>query len=467
MAFPIKFLSLQKSELEYEVAIRGSTPCTTVQDLRKQIAKLGPLFPSEDILDSPFDAAEDLTGVSDALTKIETSLESASDKNTLLRTQNLLYHLYHRINRIISYESVKPQYDACVLQFKKYFEIFNNIKDKGIDPLIPSGNGESSTPALPMNIAVTCDRGGSNELCKLKYDGKTCVRAFIQRITEFCEARNIPGSKALSYATEIFTGDALHWYRSVKNRVFCWSDLIFLLRQDFDQSDFDYRLLSEIRARSQGETENITIYLSIMSGLFSRLSKTVPEDEKLEIILHNIRPCYASTLASVSDIKTLDSLQTLCRNYENIQSRLANFREPSTATSNTLAPEFSYNGNRNKTNNTFKSSFPKQNFNTSFNKNQPFANRNHYNYTNKTNYQNTNYPKTSNTNNYSNKTNNEKYLHAIEAPKARFCPRCRVDTHNLRQCTNKDIFCFKCGRKNVKTPQCPDCNVGEPSSSKN
>lgn len=458
---------MQKSELEYEVTIRGSTPCATVQDLRKQIAKLAPLFPSEDILDSPLEAAVDLVGVSDTLTKIKTNLDSGTDKNTLLRTQNLLHHLYHRINRIAADESVKPQYDTCVLQFKTYFESFNLIKDKGIDPLISASTSESSTPALPMNISVTCDRGGSSDLSKLKYDGKTCVRAFIQRVTEFCDARNISGPKALSFATEIFTGDALHWYRSVKSRVSSWSELIILLRQDFDQSDFDYRLLSEIRARTQGETENITIYLSIMSGLFSRLAKTLSDDEKLEIILHNIRPCYASTLASVSEIKTLESLQALCRNYESVQSRLANFHEPSTATFNTLAPEFAYNGNRNKNSGHFKSNTYKPNFNTPFNKHQAFTkykNNSNYNYTynnSKTNYPNNTYN--------NNKTNNEKYLHAIEAPKARYCPRCRVDTHNLRQCTeSKDnIYCFKCGRKDVKTPQCPDCNPTKPSSSKN
>ncbi|XP_026729604.1 uncharacterized protein LOC113495194 [Trichoplusia ni] len=40
MAYPIKFLSLQKSELEYEVAVRGETPANTVADLRRQIWSL-------------------------------------------------------------------------------------------------------------------------------------------------------------------------------------------------------------------------------------------------------------------------------------------------------------------------------------------------------------------------------------------------------------------------------------------
>ncbi|KAL0839098.1 hypothetical protein ABMA28_017077 [Loxostege sticticalis] len=241
----------------------------------------------------------------------------------------------------------KKQLDNCISQYRSYSELFKSVQDKGTDLLISPGCTESTSSTPPMNITVTCDRGSSTDLGRLKYDGKSCVRSFIQRFTEFCDARSISEAKALSFATEVFTGDALHWYRSVKDRISNWSELINLLRQDFDQLDYDYRLLSEIRARTQGESENITIYLSIMSGLFSRLARTLTDDDKLEIILHNIRPCYASTLASANEIKSLDSLQALCRNYETIQARLANFHEPSAATPNTLAPEFAYNGNKN------------------------------------------------------------------------------------------------------------------------
>lgn len=40
MAYHIKFLSLNKAELEYEVGIRGDTQFGMVMDLRKQISKL-------------------------------------------------------------------------------------------------------------------------------------------------------------------------------------------------------------------------------------------------------------------------------------------------------------------------------------------------------------------------------------------------------------------------------------------
>lgn len=439
MAFPIKFLSLQKSELEYEVSIRGSNPESTVVELRKQIVKLVPMYPSEDILDSPFSAADDFKGVSNVLTKIKTGLESELDRNSFLRIQNLLNHLYHRLNRICRSETDSIIYDSCVDQFKYFLNKINTMKDKYlIDPLVASSSNESVCNN-PINVSVSCDRT-TQDISKLKYDGTSCVRSFIQRANEFKEARNISDEKLLSYATEIFTGDALHWFRSNKPLITDWDNLLTQLKHDFDKSDYDYRLLSEIRSRTQGETENIVVYLSIMSGLFSRLSKTPSEDSKLEIILHNIRPCYSTILASVPEIKSIEELRSLCTNFEKIQARLAYFREPPGPSSDTLAPEFAYTKTKtNVKNNTYlynnnnSNTFHKQNSNNIYNQN--------------------------------------KYIHAIDTPKRRYCPRCRTDSHGLRQCTadKTAIFCFVCGKKDVKAPQCPDCNKNRDneSSSKN
>lgn len=436
----MKFLSLQKSELEYEVAIRGESPAATVQELRKQIAKCGPLFLSEDILTSPFDPADDLNGVVDVLEKVNVSLESTSlDKNTLLRTQNLLNHLYHRLNRIACDDKLKENYDQCVNLYKSTTMKLTSLTDSAFDPLATTSSDSSSVSIpTPINVTVTCD-GNFNKFAKLKFNGKSCVRAFIQRCEEFCQAKNIALDRILTNATEIFIDDALHWYRSIKDTVTGWNDLTVSLRRDFDQSDYDYRLLTEIRSRTQGETENIVIYLSIMSGLFSRLTKKLPEEDKLEIILHNIRPIYANTLSSVSEVKSIDELRTLCRNYEAIQTRFSQFREPSKPCSNTLAPEFAYSGRSDcKT-------YSKYNNNNSFNKIYSKPN----NYQNKPN---------------SNHNSAPTLVHTVDTSdsdkKQRYCPRCRNNTHNLRQCTaNKDeVVCFRCGLKGVKAPDCQNCN---------
>lgn len=449
---PIKYLSLQKSELEYEVRIRGATAASSVEELRKQILKLAPGLPSEHILESPIAVREDLKGCFDVLTKIKMNLDATDPSSpnvpSLMRTENMLNHLYNRITRIACSDDIKKEYDDVGKAYNLYSQKLATLQAKAPSTSFSAGGVSASesrpiVPDLQNIISVTCDRG-SADLSKLKFNGKTCVRSFIQRVNEFIEARNTPSHKILSFATEIFQDDALHWYRSVKDSVSSWSELAARLREDFDQTDYDYRLKSEIRSRTQGERENITIYLSIMNGMFSRLSKSVPEEEQLEILLHNIRPCYASTLASASQITSIDALRSLCRNYEAIQARLAQFQEPPRVTSDTLAPEFAYSkdGNRsaNKVHNSSPSNFNKHSYmpNRSFNKSNNFNNVTQNNYNRQ----------------------QQSYVHAVSTNKnVPYCPRCRSNSHHIRQCpAPRDILCFKCGMKDVKFPECPVCN---------
>ncbi|KAI5646481.1 retrotransposon gag protein domain-containing protein [Phthorimaea operculella] len=381
MEYPVKFLSLQKTELEYEVLIRGSEPGSTVIELRKQIVDLGPKFPSEDITDSPLEIEEDLKGISDVLTKIKLLLDAPLEKKTSVRVQNLLHHLYHRFNRLSPDESTLSAHNACLREYQSLFTRYNAaveapVEDKIITP-IANINLDQHSSMRPLNINVSCERAIAGELTKIKFDGKSCVRFFIQRITEFRKARDISSSKLLSYATEIFTGDALHWFRGLDGQDDSsdWDALLTRLKKDFDQTDYDYRLLSEIRARTQGENENITIYLSIMSGLFSRLSSELSNEDKLEILLHNIKPCYASTLASATTIPDIDTLRSLCRNYENIHARLANYKEPPRPSSETLAPEYAYNGHSsNRSHNSNQNYKPSSNVGNNYDRNRSYPN---------------------------------------------------------------------------------------------
>ncbi|KAL4704632.1 hypothetical protein ACJJTC_002889 [Scirpophaga incertulas] len=98
MSYPIKFLHLQKSELQYEVTIRGEIPASTVLELRRQVCKLTQIYPSDDIADSCLELIDDIKGISETLTKLKANLESLSlafDENLIDRTRSLLNHLRH------------------------------------------------------------------------------------------------------------------------------------------------------------------------------------------------------------------------------------------------------------------------------------------------------------------------------------------------------------------------------------
>lgn len=454
MAYPIKYLSLQKAELEYEVLLRGGS-AGSVQELRSQIVKL--TTPAEDILESHLEPSVDLVAVKESLQKSQTmivSLKSRFDKNLFLRAENLLHHIYHRSNRILNVEpTVADQYKYnCTTFNSQYRDIISMRPHSVVEP-------SSELDTAPVTAPVTCDRNLNSDLAKLKYSGKTCVLSFIQRVDEFVYARNISKDRLLQFAYEIFTDDALHWFRCIKEKVKTWDEVVGLLRQDFGQRDYDYRLLAEIRSRTQGELENITIYLSIMHGMFSRLSKALSEQDKLEIILHNIRPCYASTLAAYPDISDLDTLKRICFNYESIQSRQSLFHEPPRVTSETLAPEFAYTKQQ-KGNNYFN--------NRTNSQTNGYSRYKNYNpsYTNKHNY---NYNKS--TQEMSSPINavHATPSHSNHGPHTqnRYCPRCRSGSHSLRECKQPHFpICFKCGKKDIRYPDCTNCNP-KPSTSKN
>lgn len=175
-----------------------------------------------------------------------------------------------------------------------------------------------------------------------------------------------------------------------------------------------------------------------MSDYFSRLTKPISEQEKLDILMHNIRPCYANVLAVNPDsINSVEKLRTLCRNYESVQSLTSQYKEPPRATSNTLAPDLAFNNKQNINHNK----------NNSFNK--------PYNY--KFNYSKNFYQsKPGNTSTSQTKPVNA--VDQISRPVPFLCPRCRTNEHSLRQC-NKERFpiCFKCGKRGVKFPNCTDC----------
>ncbi|CAB3246834.1 unnamed protein product [Arctia plantaginis] len=417
MSKQIKYLSLQKTELEYEVEIRGEVPADNVQDLRKQIIKQIKTLPSEDILESHLDTAVDIKGAKDSLLKLKNNIQSLKtkyDKNLYSRTENLAHHIYHRLNRIQPVTSDDASnFKDCLQKLQVFYKDLASFF-----AATPTKTSIESEDIPVPSVSVTCDRGIAAELARLRFDGKSCVRAFIQEVEERIKARDIKPNRVLAFATEIFTGDALHWFRSIRDSIDNWDQLAGCLKRDFTKFDYDYRLMNEIRLRTQGESESIIVYLAIMEGLFSRLSKVFSDEEKLEILLHNIRPCYANTLACSPQIKTISDLRTTCRNYENYQARVSQFREPPKITLDTLAPEFAY---------TRPTTGP--------------SSSKHYN-----------------TNEIST-TPVDAVQQNTRASKPVYCPRCRCHTHSLKYCKEpRVIICFKCGKKDFRYPDCPNCN---------
>lgn len=429
--YPINFIHLRKAELEYEVLIRGGMSGTCLS-LRSQINILSKEYGCEDISESGLDESEDLSAVKVTIDNFQSCLSEISTKAGYSRALSYKTHITYRLARIKPSSpenvSIKQKLDSL---FKSAVAELNNLEAKYGSTATHSDN--TNAESTNTNITVSCK---NHVQSKPKYDGKSCVRSFIQKIEEFRISKKLDKNDMLDFAYDIFTEDALHWFRHVKQGVSTWDQLLEQLKMAFDINDYDYRLLSEIRQRTQGGTESITIYISIMSGLFNRLSTKLSDQEKFDIISHNVKPIYTEVLA-ISNVQTLEQLESVCRNYENYKARAATYQEPTKGQLQTLAPDFVYSKPNSKyTPSTYNS----------------FKNNNYRNY--QQSYKNPS------TDSQGSKPVSMIYTKTqqVTAPTP-FCPRCRVNTHSLRKCTVERFpICFKCGDKGVTFPNCTKCN---------
>lgn len=339
----IQFHSLLKDELIYEVSIRSETPASTVEALRKQLRGLLLECPAEAVLETEFAPESELRIIQEKLKELGVAVDRYTrlkDRYSQNRSRALGSHLYHRIIRIQSD-------DPAILTIK------TELSDK-LEVLL--GKVEvASTPAphevnpffAPKEISVECSGDKNVSKWNLKFNGITDPRSFLERVDELQRSYGVSDIKLFNSAAQLFTEQALLWYRGIRDQVSCWSQLKEILLEEFGPVDHDYRLLGEIRSRTQGADEPVHIYFSIMTCMFARLKNPLSEDSKLEILLHNIRPQFSQQLALVQ-VTSIAQLKEQCRKLEAARQRADLFVEPSRPSSSMLGTDFAYKGKSHK-----------------------------------------------------------------------------------------------------------------------
>ncbi|KAJ2937677.1 hypothetical protein O0L34_g17488 [Tuta absoluta] len=198
-----------------------------------------------------------------------------------------------------------------------------------------------------------------------------------------------------------------------------------------------------------------------MSQMFARLIDPISEKEQLQILLHNIRPCYANVLSSnPSSTESISELRSVCQNYEKIKCMTSQFHEPPKVSENTIAPDLAFNCPLE-----VKNKFVKKNYNPNYNK----YNSSYKNYNSNFNRYNANSNGSSEQsqpfkNNKPFERNSQSQISPVasiqSSNRPKFCPRCRSSSHSLYECRqDRYPICFKCGKKNVIYPNCPVCKA--------
>lgn len=444
----IYYHSLLKDELTYEILIRSETPGSTVQEMRQQLKKLSFEFLPEEVIGEELQVTSELNIISEKVKELQSKLgtiEKNRDRRLLVRAKALYAHLFYRMFRLgtMGTQADKDNYTA----------LRTKIQQCGvtINALLPSQSNEKESASSHTEETKESTNINVLKYINNKFNGLTSVHAFLEAVEERAQAFGITDDQLFNAACCLFTEQGLLWYRGNKHRFSTWKELGILLKQEFAPVDFDYRLLGEIHARTQGMDEPTHIYFAVMSGMFSRLLNPLDDKQQLQILLHNIRPSFSEQLA-LQEIDTVESLRQVCRKIEAARQQGKLFTEPPRQSA--LNPDFAYNGKSNKTEvagvaNTFQQQSRHY---------KPVPNHEQF--------------QRGNTNQYQRQYNGSaqrfqrhgQHAHAPQFDKSPqqtntlYCYRCRVNTHDTKACRDKRILCFKCGEPGYTSRSCPKCN---------
>lgn len=325
--------------------------------------------------------------------------------------------------------------------------IQNHTMNASVLP-ITSNTWKNSSPVglshhnntFSLNETRSYDKPLSN--WNITFDGNNLsVGQFIERINEISSARNVSKERLFQSAIELFTGDALIWFRSIRPTIASWDQLIDRLRSDFLPSDYENDLWDEIRARKQGQNEKVIIFIAVMENLFSRLTHHPTEFTRLEQIRRNLLPYFQSQL-SLRFIRRISDLRELCKQLEDTKYQIERFQSPISHNSRrSLEPDLS---TKTSTFRRVNEVFHEQNFE---------QNLSDLTYLNPL-------PSTSanSSNNYPEGVNNNISVDALDVT----CWNCKARGHSWRSCKAKlNRFCYSCGNPNVTVRNCMRCAKNE------
>lgn len=234
------------------------------------------------------------------------------------------------------------------------------------------------------------------------------IGAFLQRVEELRHARGVSETQLFRSAVDLFTGNALIWYRSTVGRINSWEQLCTEMKLVFQTPDYDDMLLQEIMNRTQGEQEHIDLFIAAIEGLYGRLSNPVPESVRLRQILKNLNN-YLQDKLCMFVISSIDELRQMGRKAEIGRLRTTHSRPPPRP-GTVLEPDLAYS---------------------------------------RTDYR---------------KNTSNPQIHALNnsmtlTPRQLKCWNCNGVGHKYSHCSKeRKLFCFGCGHAGYRKTTCPTCS---------
>lgn len=441
---------LKTFELRYELLCRDVVPKDKVELRRAQLR--GVLAKDYKPSKSPFEFAEDIAEIKISITELMTVLEDSDlvlDKLSQRRITSRLAHLENRLFLLkandADEEKIKAEVesDFCMLQgllfYKEHSSALDDVMEvqTGGGPATstpvghrpPSSDGSSasllSCPSPRFSVNSGPDQQcvqNSNAFVNpmsnnykavpvfkwnVKFSGQTQqegLLSFLEKVEELCVARNISHQELFNSAIDLFTGQALLWFRNIRPKISSWEELVECLRKDFLPVDYEYDIKMEILNRTQGLDENVIMYIMSVESLFRRLGGHISENEILRQVMRNLNPFFADRI-SAYEIDTLEDLREKCRKIQEVKLRNEKYKPPPSRKSGLLEPEMACVSLR--------------------------ENNSH---------------------------DQSSVSSLLPSRPGLACWNCDSEGHVFSKCrAPRQRFCYGCGKKNVLKPDCPDC----------
>lgn len=157
-----------------------------------------------------------------------------------------------------------------------------------------------------------------------KFAGDTStipVIDFLRQIELLCRSYEITKEELRTHAHLLFREDAYVWYTAYEPKFDCWDTLLFYLRMRYDNPNRDRFIKEELRNRKQRPNEHFSAFLTDIETLCQRLMKKLPDDEKFDIAVENMKMSYKRRLA-LEKIDSLEHLAQLCYKFDALEGNL-------------------------------------------------------------------------------------------------------------------------------------------------
>lgn len=347
---------LSRDELEYELEVRGFADVTSETNLsmRKKLKDLmrnehfGELVASDTFRP---DVVEEIDKCNRKVTDLETYL---NDRDVIVANGNEARYVDTKLRHLISrLKRLTPPNDALINSISNLNGRLRDI-ESNLDEKINLAelNDNETINAVPPTVEIPAVRHNSVPVYKwdVRFSGGKeglSVNAFIERVEEYQISRGVSEIELYKSITDLLTGKALSWYRSVKEKIHSWPEFISKLRDNYLPYNFQKDLMREINEREQGTNESVSEFFSCMLNYFGRLQKKLTDQEKIEIIHSNLDPFYIERVGlHIKQIDSVDKLQELCQNLEtskNMAAKRTISRRVNTRPVNFLEPDLGCN----------------------------------------------------------------------------------------------------------------------------